>query len=520
MYMNDNETKSDNSSDNNDLNKSIATPKNTNNGMNDPLLSAKHDQYNTANNDNETKKDLSDDDKSTVVSGFNTTTGTTITKRRRKSTFINQPAATVFSSVMNLCNTVIGAGILGLPETMTHTGWLLGFVLLIIFAGLAQTTLHLAMMAAHTLKVNENNIRVSYLTMCQNTVPRLTYLVDFSVGMTCFGVCCAYLVVIGDLMPDVAAQIIDRSHEQEAPTVEKVLESRQFWIVVFLIVVCIPTARLKKIDSLRFTSTAAIVCFTYVTIIVVLYAFIPELDLCDPDDPERFVQFCENTHIHAAPIQSAQDLLKFFKAAPVIIFAFTCHQNAFSVTNELQIASKTNLNKTLFGSISFCCVVYCMVSFSGYWSFGESAPSNLLTAYPKSIPILIVRICLSLAIAFSYPVLAHPARNSFSSLIFQVADSKELNWIAYNSITWTIVLLSFTISMITDDLGIVLGLVGATGTTVIAFILPGLFYFYLPQHMLEKNQPDTYKWKRYVALSMVVLGCLFIPFAVTMLFVD
>eukprot|EP01084_Bolivina_argentea_P234973 395532_1 len=150
--------------------------------------------------------------------------------------------------------------------------------------------------------------------MCRATVPKLKYLVDLSVGITCFGVCCAYLVVIGDLMPDVAAQLIDRSHEHEPPIVEKILESRQLWIVIFLIIFCIPTARLKKMDALRFTSTAAIACFTYVTMIVVLYAFIPELELCDPNDPDRYAEFCENTEIYAAPISSAADILKFFKA--------------------------------------------------------------------------------------------------------------------------------------------------------------------------------------------------------------
>ena len=82
--------------------------------------------------------------------------------------------------------------------------------------------------------------------------------------------------------------------------------------------------RLKKLDALRFTSTAAIVCFAYVAIIVVLYAFVDGLDLCDvknlhfpfdidqlmivsnaqPDDPERYESFWYCTfiqHQHSLP---------------------------------------------------------------------------------------------------------------------------------------------------------------------------------------------------------------------------
>lgn len=161
-----------------------------------------------------------------------------------------------------------------------------------------------------------------------------------------------------------------------------------------------------------------------------------------------------------------------------------------------------------------------IVAFSGYSSFGESAPSNLLIAYPRTTPILIVRVCLSLAVSFSYPVLNHPGRNSFSSLIFNVADATQLHWIKYNFITWVLVLCTFVIAMVTDDLGLVLGVVGATGTTTICFVLPGLFYYYLPDKELEYNGEINYRSKKYLAMVMVVVGCLLIPFSVTMQFVS
>lgn len=499
------------------MNGSLAKPISSPN-IEDALLSASHGRDDRVN----------DDERSSIISAaFNTTKekkegGNTRKKRERKESFFNQGSATVFSSIMNLCNTVIGAGILALPETMTHTGWILGFILLITFAILAQISLHLAMMSGLILKLNNgNNIQLSYLVMCRSTIPKLKHLVDLAVGITCFGVCCAYLVVIGDLMPDVISQIIDRTPEKESSIIEDILESRQLWIVIFLICFIIPTTRLKNMDALRFTSTAAIICFTYVTIIVVCYAYIDELSLCDESDPDRFNEFCINVDIDEWPIDSTKDLLLLFKAAPTIIFAFTCHQNSFSVTNELKNPTHLSLNKIVIGSITICCIIYMIVAFSGYYSFGDNAPSNLLTAYPRDIPILIVRICLSFAIAFSYPVLAHPARNSFSSLLFNVSDSKNLNWIKYNILTWTIILISFAISMITDDLGIVLGIIGSTGTTTIAFILPGLFYYNLPNYMFEKyDTKKNVKLKKYLALFITILGIVLVPFSITMLFVD
>lgn len=474
--------------------------------------------------DNIKKND--DGDKESMLSAFETTNNdnnNSNTKRRRKSSFFNQGSATIFSSMMNLCNTVIGAGILALPETMVHTGWVLGFILLIMFAIASITTLHLSMMAGYKIrKLHNNNIRLSYLVMCNSTLPSLKKLVDFSVGITCFGVCCAYLVVIGDLMPDVASQIIDRTPNQESTLIEDIFESRELWIIIFLIIFIIPTTHLRNMDALRFTSTAAIICFTYVTIIVVCYAFIDDLQLCDPKTytEENYTKYCTNNEIYEIPIESGKDLLLLFKAAPTIIFAYTCHQNSFSVINELRsdlLTVPTSLNKIVFGSITICCVIYMIVAFSGYISFGESAPSNLLTAYPQTIPILIVRVCLSFAIAFSYPVLAYPARNSFSSLIFNISDTKQLNWIQYNLITFVIIIISFIISMSTNDLGIVLALVGSTGTTIIAFILPGAFYYNLPTDF-DTNKND--KYKRQIALIMMILGIVLVPFNITMIFVE
>ena len=120
---------------------SIARPNTSaNDAMNDHLLSASHFTYNTSDSNiggnKITKKSTasstssSPEEKSTILSGMNITSGnnidynttTTKTKQRRKSSFWDQPKASIFSSSMNLCNTVIGAGILALPNAMTQTG--------------------------------------------------------------------------------------------------------------------------------------------------------------------------------------------------------------------------------------------------------------------------------------------------------------------------------------------------------------------------------------------------------------
>jgi len=71
---------------------------------------------------------------------------------------------------------------------------------------------------------------------------------------------------------------------------------------------------------------------------------------------------------------------------------------------------------------------------------------------------------------------------------------------------------SLGLAMILDDLGVVLALIGATGSTVITFILPGAAYY-----VMHKNSGPS--WKRYGAAMLFCLGCIIMPVCVTFIFV-
>jgi amino acid permease len=69
------------------------------------------------------------------------------------------------------------------------------------------------------------------------------------------------------------------------------------------------------------------------------------------------------------------------------------------------------------------------------------------------------------------------------------------------------------IALITSELGVVMGLIGATGATIITFILPGAAYY--------KMHPwgTGPAWKRVAAAALCITGCIIMPFCVTMIFV-
>ena len=65
-----------------------------------------------------------------------------------------------------------------------------------------------------------------------------------------------------------------------------------------------------------------------------------------------------------------------------------------------------------------------------------------------------------------------------------------------------------------DISGIIFSLVGATGATTVAYILPGISYYV----MFSQNESAP-KWKTYGALTLFLFGLLIMPVASIFIFI-
>lgn len=70
--------------------------------------------------------------------------------------------------------------------------------------------------------------------------------------------------------------------------------------------------------------------------------------------------------------------------------------------------------------------------------------------------------------------------------------------------------LSLIIALAVSDLGLVLGVVGATGSTIVSYILPGFCFMRLGPKSGVKH---------LVAIGMLAAGCVIMPLALTLLFI-
>lgn len=207
---------------------------------------------------------------------------------------------------------------------------------------------------------------------------------------------------------------------------------------------------------------------------------------------------------------------------------------------------------------------YVAIALGGYLTFGSAVGHDVLTTYPASPLVSACRLLLAIVVALSYPLQSHPARGCALSLARAVerhqrkvavggfvappahpaAALPELHRGSGESATtdptgqgaaaagagehglptpWAdsprasalvsllFLLLTTAIAVTVDDLSIILKVVGATGSVVVSYLLPGVCYFRLC--------PEPTSPMRYAALCLVLLGATLMPLSITLIFV-
>ncbi|EFE32243.1 uncharacterized protein ARB_00765 [Trichophyton benhamiae CBS 112371] len=381
------------------------------------------------------------------------------------------------SSVINLVNTIVGAGALAMPHAISRMGMFLG-VTVVLWAGLTSAFgLYLQTRCARYLERGTS----SFFALSQITYPNAAVIFDAAIAIKCFGVGVSYLIIIGDLMPGVIEGFVGGTSGVDF------LYDRHFWVTAFIIV--------------------ALISIGYLVILVVAH-FIKGDTMADRG-PIHFIEW--------------QGLISALSVFPVIVFAYTCHQNVrwekkpcfccanfhtnariflqmFSILNEIANDSHYRTTSVIVTSIGSAAATYVLVGVTGYLSFGDTIGGNIVGMYAPSLTSTIARAAIVILVIFSYPLQIHPCRASLDAVLKWRPNSNKspanthspnrnpliprtsppsegMSDMRFAIITTVIIVLSYIVAMTVSSLEAVLAYVGATGSTSISFILPGLFYY-------------------------------------------
>ena len=455
---------------------------------------------------------------------------------------------TIFSGIVNLSNTIMGAGLLGLPGAFAGTGYLGGLGLIVLSAVLSAHGLILLSQSAQRVLVQQQPAGggvpppSSFYTVAHAAVPSYTILIDFAVALKCFGVATGYLITISDSMVDVMGFVFRTTTEetqQQQQWMIQCLLSRQLWVFVAVLAV-LPVSFYKTLDALKKASSLALICVLLLALSIVAYA--NGLFVDNPCGGSSNGTSDNNDDGCRGAVVAFTDLPTTFSKVPIFIFAFTCHQNIFPIVNELQHRTQPRLNRIIYASIGFALVLFMVVAFEGYVTFGSHTRGDILLNYPHDdTNVTVLRVCIAVMLILHYPLQLDPGRRCLTSLINVITDwwSERQRKRRYNTkhpaedtknravldandadddagkrrfsssslfkgITVAFLLLSFVVAMIIDDLGIVLACVGATGSILVSYVLPGLIYMKL-HHDYDRT--------KIAAILQLVMGCILIPIA-------
>ncbi|KAF9940725.1 hypothetical protein BGZ67_006901 [Mortierella alpina] len=460
------------------------------------------------------------------------------------------PSAGFWSCTINLANTILGTGMLAMPGALAAVGVLLGSFMIVFSASASALGLYFLTRSAS----RTHGRAASFFACSKLTYPSAAVFFDVAIAIKCFGVGISYLIIIGDLMPEVvrslAAMAFVAAGGDGAGEMDPqlwFLVDRRFWITIFMGIIG-PLAFLRRLDSLKATSALALTAVFYLVFIVIHFYLKPEQPL-PPKEEIRYVYLSS----------------QFWTTLPIFVFAFTCHQNIFSVYNELTDNGQSMLNRIISTSIGSAVVVYHTIGVLGYLTFGNIVGGNIIQMYNASLLVTIGRIAIVILVMFSFPLQCHPCRACLDKVLIaavQFWDStrfgkkrqynsltetndhdhddqdhddnhvhpapspssvtlaeggevddhgapiQEIPQLKYIIMTMAILIGSYLIAITVSDLKVVLSLVGSTGSTAISFILPGSFYY-----KLHENDPWT--GRKILSMCLTIYGCLVMVICLT-----
>ena len=400
--------------------------------------------------------------------------------------------ASLFSSAINMANTIMGVGLLALPRAFAHGGIVWGLLLSTLAAAVNVGT---CMLISECQNLMERPVTLRALA--DKALPNLTIAIDISVLLNALGAACSYLIVATDCLQYVA--------NRDGP--------RWYWTLLSVLLVT-PLSFLRSMNSLRFSSLAAVVILLFITGVIITF-------LAGRDTPNSsIIQACpsgeDSESCPPGKVAAVESPIRTLSAISSLSLAYTCQVTVVPIGNEMERPTRRRNLIVFVSALGLAWILYALVAICGYLTFGDRVADNILDSYPDNGLTATARVGLAFVVIFSYPIQIFVARLSVDSLVDLAVDaccpskrgrspllrtSKSDTTPARSSTSWfsrtfeveplpslaTTLFLCVTmaVALTVTELGIVVDLAGATGASMLSFVAPAILYYRLfpePRH--------------------------------------
>jgi len=382
--------------------------------------------------------------------------------------------------VITLANSIIGVSILAMPFCFKQCGIILATIMLLLCGMLVKVTCHLLIKSALLAR------RKNFELLAFHTFGHLGKLC-IEIGISGFlgGTAIAFFVVMGDLGPPLTANFL---------SIENSANLRLVILTGLGLFVALPLSMMRNIESLSVICASSIGFYLLVVLRVVLQA-VPNL--------------ISGEWMNLVNLWRPAGMLQCF---PIFSMALSCQANVFEVYGSLKEATPGDMNDVVRGAVNLCSAIYITIGFFGYVSFChiENLSGNILTAFPQSHMLDVVKFGFLTSVAVSFPLVIFPCRTSIHSLLFRKTyrgiESTELvtdyiTPIHFNLITLAIIVFSLIIGILIPDIELVLGLVGSTMGASICVVFPAAVFLSLT----TKNTTERVAAKAICVIGIVTM---------------
>lgn len=228
--------------------------------------------------------------------------------------------SSVLTASFNFINSIVGAGIIGIPYAIQRCGFVSGVIMLAYVAYLVYQSV--TMLIDCGVKAN----KLDFEELAEHLLGRSGYYAALVfMFLFAYGAQVAYLVVIGDTIPIVAKLFMPDS----------VFANRNITIALMSTCIVLPLCLLRDLSSLSWTSMLSIAADIALVLIVLIAA--PSASVAEG------IRHNEVTFLSSS----------IFVGIGTMSFAFVCQHNSFIVFRTLKEKTSKNWEKVARGSIFF-----------------------------------------------------------------------------------------------------------------------------------------------------------------------
>ncbi|BFZ54392.1 hypothetical protein PYCC9005_001427 [Savitreella phatthalungensis] len=360
----------------------------------------------------------------------------------------------ILNSFFNMANSIIGAGIIGLPYAFSCTGYITGVVLLLSLTVVVDWTIRLIVV----------NAKLTGSQSYQDTVEScfgFNGLVAVSLAQTmfAFGGMVGFCVIIGDTVPDVVSSTFPKL--QHRPVLW-LFTNRQVMIILCTVCISYPLSLYRDITKLAKASALALVSMCLIIFTVITRG-----------------PFVEEAHRGRTTPQPFIWAWTGLKAVSVISFAFVCHHNSLLIYGSLNRPTLDRFAVVTHISTGISCLACLVMALTGYLVFSESTRGNILNNFPRDngdVLVILARFCFGFNCFTTLPIEAFVCREVVVNCFFEPRSSRIFDTRSHVIVTSAFVFGAMAISLFIGDLGVVLDITGGTSACALAYILPPLCY--------------------------------------------